>query len=138
MPVRERIVSNLLGLIGAAVGGTLGYLLFWWIVRQNFYAMIIPGAGVGLGCGLLARHPSLPRGVFCAVAAVLLGLYTEWSFFPFDADESLPYFISHVHQLTPITLLMIGLGGLIAYWLGKDGGYRSTFADRRPKGADPT
>lgn len=136
MPDRARIVSNTLGLVGGVVGGFVGYSLFFWITRQGFYALILPGALLGLGCGLLARHGSVARGVICGVAGVALGLYTEWTFAPFRDDASLSYFLTHVHTLRPVTLLMIALGGLIAYWLGKDGGYggpaRSLEAGHRP------
>ena len=60
----RQITSNVLGLIGAVVGGVLGYYTFQWIFYHGFYGMMIPGAFVGLGCGLLAQHPShSPRGV---------------------------------------------------------------------------
>src|SRR5947199_207594 len=80
MADRTRIISNVLGLIGAAAGGVFGHLLFWWIVRQGFYALILPGGMLGLGCGLLARHPSRARGVVCGVAGLALGLFTDWTF----------------------------------------------------------
>ena len=78
---------------------------------------------LGLGCGLLARHPSPARGVVCALAALGLGLYTEWRHFPFMVDGSLGHFLTHLSQLKPVTLLMIGAGGALAYWFGKDAGY---------------
>ena len=40
--------------------------------------LMIPGAFLGLGCSLLARHPSIVRGVFCGIAALGLSLFTEW------------------------------------------------------------
>jgi hypothetical protein len=120
---RARIVSNLLGVIGAIAGGVFGYVIFWWIVRQGFYALILPGAMLGLGCGLLARHASMARGVLCALAGLGLGLYTDWTFEQFPADPSFSYYLTHLQLLRPITLLMVGLGGVIAYWLGKDGGF---------------
>ena len=132
MADRTRIVSTVLGMVGAAVGGLVGYLLFFWITRQGFYGLMIPGALLGLGCGLLARHPSIPRGVACGAAAVVLGLYTEWKFRPFVADDSFAYLLTHPQQLQPVTLLMIGVGGLIAYWLGKDAGYRGMTLGRNP------
>ena len=38
------------------------------------------------------------------------------------ADHSLAYFATHLHQLRPITLLMVAAGGALGYWLalGKD------------------
>jgi hypothetical protein len=115
-------VSNFLGLVGAVVGGVLGFYTFRWLVGQSFYGLIIPGAFLGLGCSLLAQHPSAIRGVVCGLAALGLGLVTEWWFWPFKADESLTYFLKNVSSLKPITLLMIGAGAVIAYWIGGDAG----------------
>ncbi len=127
MPIRTRIISNTLGLIGATAGGVFGYVVFWWFARNGFFAMIVPGGMLGLGCGLLARHGSQARGAFCGLAALGLGLYTDWSFEPFVADKSLGYYLAHVHQVNLVAQLMIGAGALVAYWLGKDGGYGRSF-----------
>lgn len=119
-----QITSNILGLIGAAVGGVLGYYTFQWIYDHNFYGMMIPGAFVGLGCGLLAQHSSQVRGAICALAALGLGLFTEWSFFPFRDDKGPVYFLKNITALSPVTLAMIAAGALFAYWMGKDSGFR--------------
>lgn len=127
MPIRERITSTLLSLMGATIGGTVGYYLFFWISRQGFYAMIAPGALMGLGCGLMARHRSMIRGILCGIAALILAVYTEWKFAPFLANDSLNYMATHLPDLPPIKLVMMSLGTLIAFWLGKDGGYGGTY-----------
>jgi hypothetical protein len=124
------VVSNILGLVGAVAGGLLGYWAFFWIASQGFYALILPGAFLGLGCSLLARHRSLARGIICGIAGFFLGLYTDWRFEPFVADKSFRYFVTHFYQLVPVTLIMIGLGTAIAFWMGKDSGYESLV--RRP------
>src|SRR3989442_281727 len=93
-----------LGCLGAVLGGWLGYLAFFWIARQGFYALPVPGAVLGIGCGLLARNKLVPLAVLCGVAALALGLYAEWRFEPFIVDKSLGYFVSHIHQLRPYTL----------------------------------
>ena len=100
----RQITSNILGLIGAAVGGVLGYYTFKWIFYHGFYGMMIPGAFVGLGCGLLAQHPSQVRGAICGLAALGVGLFTEWNFFPFRDDKSPAYFLKNVTALSPVTL----------------------------------
>jgi hypothetical protein len=119
----RQITSNILGLIGAVAGGVLGYYTFQWIYHHGFYGMMIPGALLGLGCGLLAQHPSQVRGVICGLAALGLGLFTEWSFFPFRDDNSPVYFLKNITALSPVTLGMIAAGAFFAYWLGKDGGF---------------
>ena len=111
-------LGYLLGLVGAAVGGGIGYLLFWALIRQGFYAMIMPGAFVGIGCGLLSGRRSVALGVVCAVAALILSLFLEWHFFPFVKDESLAYFLTHLHKLTIVTKVMIPFGLLFAFWFG--------------------
>src|SRR4051812_3266504 len=106
MPDRSRIISNLLGLIGAAAGGVFGHVLFNWTVRHGFYALIVPGAMLGLGCNLLARHRSDARGAVCALAALGLGLYTDWTFELFPLDGRFPYVLNYLRQLNPVTLVM--------------------------------
>ena len=113
-----------LGLAGGAIGGALGYFAFFFIARQGFYAMVLPGALIGIGCGLLSGFKSTTLGVVCGVAALLFGLFLEWKFAPFKRDNSFVYFLSHVYQLTPVTLFMVALGGLFGFWFGRgsDGG----------------
>ncbi|WP_406700142.1 hypothetical protein V5E97_15035 [Singulisphaera sp. Ch08] len=116
----DRVTSNLLGLVGAALGAIIGYSVFNWLVDQNLYGLMIPGAMLGLGCSLLAQHRSPARGVACALAALILGLYTEWRFSPFKADDGFQYLVVHFYDLRSITQLMIGFGAFFAYWMGKD------------------
>lgn len=113
-------VQTVLALLGGLIGGALGYLGFFWVLSQGFYALPLPGVLLGAGCGLLAGAKSSTRGLFCAAAGILLSLYVEWKAFPFAADNSLEYFLYHVHELKSITLLMIATGATAAYWLGED------------------
>jgi hypothetical protein len=119
----NRVISTTLGVIGGIVGGVFGYVLFFWIARQGLYALVLPGASIGLGCGLLARHRSVLRGIACGLAALALGLYTEWRFMPFAADDRFSYMALHFYDLKPITLIMIVLGAALSYYLGKDAGF---------------
>ncbi|MCE5268684.1 MAG: hypothetical protein LLG00_12440 [Planctomycetaceae bacterium] len=61
----------------------------------------------------------------CALLAVPLGLLTEWKVEPFVADDSLGYFVRHLHELQPVTFVMIGLGVVFAYWIGRGSTRRS-------------
>src|SRR5262245_30564876 len=120
----RRLISNLLSLVGAIVGGVVGFYTFGWLVGQGFYGLMIPGALLGLGCGLGAQHHSLGRGLLCGAAALPLALFSEWWFLPFNADKSWSFFIGHLTNLQPLTWLMAGAGALIAFWIAKDAGYR--------------
>jgi hypothetical protein len=124
MSVMRQVASNVLGLIGAVIGGALGYYIFDWLTFYHFYGMMIPGALLGLGCGLLAQHPSRLRGLICALAALCLGVYAEWRLSPFIADRSFKYFLTNITSVNPVSLAMIAAGAFFAYWLGKDAGYR--------------
>jgi hypothetical protein len=115
----NRIFILLRGLAGAVIGGVLGYVLFRWLLTYRLYAIMIPGAALGMGAGLLARGRTQSLAILCAVAAIAVGIFSEWSVFPFKKDPSFGYFISHVHQLTAPTLLFIGVGALCAYWFGQ-------------------
>jgi hypothetical protein len=106
----------LITVAGAVLGGILGYNAFFWVVDQGFYGLVIPGGLLGIGAGF-GRSKSIWVPVACAVAAVALGVYTEWKFRPFVKDDSLGYFLQHIFDLRPITLLMIALGGALGFWM---------------------
>ena len=89
-------------------------------MKQGFYALMVPGFFLGLGCYVLSRHPSKARGVACGLAAVALGLVCEWWVSPFVKDEGLAFFLAHVHHLSIVTWVMIAVGGLIAFSFGRD------------------
>jgi hypothetical protein len=112
------------GIIGAAVGGVLGWLAFFWIARQGFYMLALPGGLLGVGAGLLMRRGSLPFAIVAGLAALGLGVLAEWRLSPFRADASLGYFLAHLHQLRPLTLIMIGIGGFIGFWTSFRAGRR--------------
>lgn len=107
------------GICGAIVGGALGYFGFEWITTMGFYSLVLPGALLGLGFGLAAQQRNLAFGIICAIAALALGLFSEWSCFPFNADNSFSYFLAHMNQLKPLTWIMLAIGSLMAFWFGK-------------------
>jgi len=108
--------SALLVLIGAAAGGAAGFALFSYALQAGFYAIVLPGALLGIGAGL-ARNRSALMAVVCGVLAIALGLFTEWWFHPFVRDGGIGFFVAHIHDLPPITLILIGLGGVLGFWM---------------------
>ena len=115
--------ATLIGLFkgsgGAIAGGALGHFGFEWFTTMGFYSLILPGALLGLGFGLASQQRNFVFGIICAIAAMALGLFSEWSSFPFLADNSFSYFLRHLHQLKPITWIMLVVGALLAFWFGK-------------------
>jgi hypothetical protein len=105
-----------------------------WVAHQGLYGPAIPGGLLGLGAGIFkTRSKAIP--IVCGLAALGLSLFTEWHFEPFVADGSLGYFLSHVHQLQPITLLMIAVGTWIGLWIPFRRGQevrKAELADRTP------
>jgi hypothetical protein len=114
-----KALNWLLGLAGAVGGGAIGFFIFVWLLSKGYYAMILPGAALGLAGGALIRCRSLVFGVVCGLLAVLLGIFTEWWTAPFREDKSFSYFLTHLHQLQSVTIIMIALGGICAFWFGQ-------------------
>src|SRR5215475_12478134 len=98
------------GMAGAAVGGAIGYVVTTWLASRGLYALVVPGGLLGAGCGFAAGGRSQARGIVCAIAGLVLSVYTNWVVAPFVADESFSYFVMNIHKEQPLFLLMIGLG----------------------------
>jgi hypothetical protein len=107
------------GMAGAVIGAVVGWFAFGWLVSQGLYGLALPGALLGLGCGLISGGVSTVNAVLCAVLAGVLGLVLEWRHRPFVADESFGFFLSHLHELKGITWVMVALGSVFAYWFGR-------------------
>jgi hypothetical protein len=108
--------DTLLAITGAVVGGILGFFAFGWVLSQGFYGLILPGGLLGLGAAI-GRPRSIALAVAFGLAALALGLFTEWWYFPFKKDEGFAYFLMHIPQLKPLTLLMIAAGGVLGFWV---------------------
>ncbi|MBN1359071.1 MAG: hypothetical protein JW993_00695 [Sedimentisphaerales bacterium] len=111
-----RYESELSVLLGAAVGGLLGYLLFFALARRGYHALAVPGGFLGLGAAIF-KTKSKPVPIVCGLAALALGLFAEWRLAPFIADAGLGYFLLHVPQLPPFTLVMLGAGATIGFYV---------------------
>ncbi|MFM8986287.1 MAG: hypothetical protein ACKONH_09570 [Planctomycetia bacterium] len=98
------------------LGGIVGHLAFGWLLTQGYYGMVLPGGLVGMAAGL-PRGESRIVPVICGLAALLLGLFTEWRFFPFKMDGSFAFFLRHLDELKPVTWMMIGIGALMAWYV---------------------
>lgn len=88
-------------------------------MKQNgFYGILIPGALLGMGAGWAARGQSQLLGLVCFVLAIGLTLFTEWHVM-FAKNCTFPDFLSKIHTLSAVRLIMIALGPVMAYWFGR-------------------
>jgi hypothetical protein len=108
--------DNLLTIAGAIVGGAIGFLLFGWLYNQGLYGPVLPGGLLGIGAGF-AKPRSNFIPIVCSIAALVVGLAAEAYYRPFMADPSFGFFVSHLFDLQPATLLLIGLGAAIGFWV---------------------
>lgn len=104
---------NLLVLAGAAVGGTLGYFLFFWVLGQGLYGLVIPGGLLGFGAAWV-RGGSTGVAMICGLAGLALSLFCRWRA---GVHESFGEMLRALPQTSPVILLMIALGAFIAFWL---------------------
>jgi hypothetical protein len=110
---------------GAVIGAVVGWFALGWVIDQGFYGLALPGALVGLACGAISGGVSRANAILCAALAAVLGIVLEWWHFPFVADESFGFFVTHLHELRGITWLMLVLGAIFGFWFGRG---RSRFA----------
>ena len=103
-------------LLGAAVGGLVGYFVFKLLMAQGFYGLMLPGGLLGMGAGVF-RTPSKTTSVVCGILALALGVVAEWSVLPFKADGSFQYFVLHLYELQFVTLIMIAIGAAVGFWI---------------------
>ena len=108
-----------LGVVGAVIGGTVGWFVFSMLYGEGYYALALPGALVGFGFAKLSGIRSVAAGVFCAIVAAGLMFMCEWNFRFFTDDPSFGYFVRNVHELSSATFLMFFLGVAMAFWFGK-------------------
>jgi len=106
-----------LGLFGAMLGAIVGTVVVWLAAKSGFYAIPLVGLGAGLGSILFARRGGVVFLVIAAIVALVAGIITEATLFPFAADNSFAYFIKHFHTIAPFRLLLPGVSVILAGYL---------------------
>lgn len=109
-------LQHVLVLIAAAVGGAIGHFGMGWAYQQGFYAAILPGGLLGFGASL-ARNRSYVLAGLLGVAALGLGIFSEWTWRFWVDDPSFEYFINHLGDLTGVTKVMLVIGSLLGFYL---------------------
>jgi len=116
-----------LGILGALLGGVVGFFLFRFLHGQGLYFMVLPGVMVGLGCGLAARSRSFVFSIIAMAIAIPVAIFCEWKTDVFLCDDGqtimgIGEYVSRMVELRGKQLpIFIGLNGLLALWLGRRG-----------------
>ena len=120
--MRNTFLVYVPGLLAGLVGGILGFYVEDYIRTFRFYAPVIPGALVGLLCGLGSVRHSKVRGALAGLIALASSVVIEWRLFapPVPTDGSFVDFLAHFHQETPVTLGMLALGTFFGFWWGRE------------------
>jgi hypothetical protein len=106
-----------LGLLGAILGAILGGWLTNLIVSQGLYAIPLVGLTTGFGAVTLARRGGVGIAIVAGLVSLVGAIVTEWKIFPFIVDDSLSYFLQHLHQVIPIHLILIAVAAAGAAWI---------------------
>jgi hypothetical protein len=109
----------LLAVAAGLGGGIVGHFLFIWMLQQGFYALLLPGALVGIAAGLVLKERSVPLIVICGLMGLAVGIFSEWRIGPFIADKSFGYFIRHLPDLLPLTKLMLVLSPICGAYFAR-------------------
>jgi hypothetical protein len=133
-PSASEAMTLLRGLAGAVVGGVIGSLAFEWALPYGIHLMALPGAMVGIGCGIATARRSLAAGILAGVAALDLSVYLEWKCFPFVRDNSLGFFLRHLHEASMQTRITVIVGTLLGFWFGWRRSGQMANASAAPKG----
>jgi hypothetical protein len=118
MELKTTRANWLSGLVGAALGGAVGYAIAYFLGKQGFYMPALPGALLGVGCGMLSGGKSVPLGIVCGLIALPLGVVSQWHINAFKDDPSLLYFFANLKHLGTGILSLIALGAVFAAWIG--------------------
>lgn len=118
VPQSNQPIVLLRGLGGAIVGAAVGYVLFRVLYRNGLYGIMLPGVLLGTGAGWAARTRSQTLGILCAVLAVGATLFTEWHV-RFSQNNTFVSFLSNLHTLGTVPLVMMAFGVAAAYSFGQ-------------------
>ena len=121
-----------------SIGGVLGFYTFGWLEDHGFYGLAIPGAFLGLGCGLLAQHRSIAaRDRSAASRRSACRSSPSGNSIRFLVDNSFSFMVSHlIGQESRDPADDRPSATIIAFWVGQDAGFRlaalEAFAAGRP------
>ncbi len=109
-------VSWIRGLVGAVVGGLIGFVIFKWLLLSfAAYAGMLPGGLIGVGFSIGAgRGMGWAAGIFCLVAALAFGGWADAA--TMDPALSLMEYLKEFKRIPDLSKIMIPLGAVASGW----------------------
>jgi hypothetical protein len=107
---------HVLAVCWACLGGAVGYVGFWLLLARGIYAVVLPGALVGLAAGIV-RTPSPLVAVVCSLVAIVAGLWDRAPGGAVCCGPQLGLLSASLLDLQPLTQGSIAVGGLIGFWV---------------------
>lgn len=107
------------GVVGAGVGAIVGFIIFYLALKYGaMYALVLPGAMIGLCRAVGTKTFSIPLGIGCGVFALALSLWIEWSFIVHPDDWGIVDFLLHLHEKPWRNVVSLIAGPLMGLWFG--------------------
>ena len=115
------IKNFIFGVLGGITGGVVGGFICRFLADQGLYAVVIPGALVGLGFGLAAKKGHIVFGLVSGIMGLLAGLMTQW--LVYSNEPSFFKLVAELKDYHVMTFILLGLGTLLAFSFGKGNTY---------------
>jgi hypothetical protein len=106
------------GIVGGTVGGVLGYFVFDWALTQGYYALVLPGSLVGIGCGLASGRKLLALGILSAIGALLVGALADWNSLANPSPTIWEHAATLLQANRRMTAILILVSVVLAFYFG--------------------
>ena len=104
-------------LSGSVAGVIIGVAGFTFLLKYGLYAIVLPGAAVGLGTGLMSRRASWTFAIYSGVVGAVLCLLLHWKYF--RAGTAFSEFLGDLGNLPTDIKLRMAAGVVAAVWFGR-------------------
>ena len=108
------LIKALSGSVAGVIIGAAGVTV---LLKYGLYAIVLPGALVGLGTGLMSRRASWTFAIYSGVVGAVLCLLLHWKYF--RAGTSFFEFLRDLGDLPTDIRLRMAAGVFAAVWFGR-------------------
>ncbi len=106
--------ANLLAMVGAAVGGLVGYGLVFWLLDRGLLGLALPGGLLGVGAGVVVNRGRWVALV-CGIAALVLGLTADYQ--SLAKPPAVADYLMGLPSRSVVTLAMLAVGTALGFYI---------------------